>query len=174
MTSTLLRRIRALEQHAAPDTLPAETVSARQYFTDPLGFVRWGYPWHKPGSPLENEEGRAGEHSVALIEVIARSKCLARSLAVGGSGGFRARRRPAAKSRDRDVPLCPTRPLRLVSHFLQPHYLHLSPPSGIPRFSSKKPQRHAPFWGLTANKCVEVEFQKRGQTGHFFYAISNE
>jgi hypothetical protein len=56
MISNLLRRIEALERATTADALPAEMAAARQYFADPLGFVRWAYAWGKPG-PLENEEG---------------------------------------------------------------------------------------------------------------------
>ena len=38
-----------------PDQLLAEEVHA--YYDDPLGFVRWAYPWGEAGTVLENETG---------------------------------------------------------------------------------------------------------------------
>src|SRR5690349_22546977 len=40
------------------DAILAEEVS--HYYDDPLGFVRFAYPWGEVGTPLENETGPDG------------------------------------------------------------------------------------------------------------------
>jgi hypothetical protein len=69
--SSLLKRVEALEQRSATgSTLPAEMAAAREFFADPLGFVRWAYPWGKPGSPLEDEEG-PDDNQIAFLTDLA-------------------------------------------------------------------------------------------------------
>jgi hypothetical protein len=43
---------------ASPDVALAEEIS--QFYADPLGFVRFAYPWGEPGSSLERLEGPDG------------------------------------------------------------------------------------------------------------------
>ena len=45
--SSLQRRVALLEQADADDNPQAEMAAAWEYYADPLGFVKWGYPWGK-------------------------------------------------------------------------------------------------------------------------------
>ena len=47
MSSAPQRRVALLEQDDAGDNLQAEMAAARDYYADPLGFVRWAFPWGK-------------------------------------------------------------------------------------------------------------------------------
>jgi hypothetical protein len=41
---------------------------------DPLGFVKFAYPWGKPGTPLEHEEGPDGNQEAFLRDLAAEVK----------------------------------------------------------------------------------------------------
>ncbi len=40
-----------------PDTEDRALATARRFRKDPLGFVRWAFPWGEPGTPLANADG---------------------------------------------------------------------------------------------------------------------